>query len=200
MKRYLQGAQAEKGFDIWEEMLPSPVGPVWMGFSPAGLRAVSFHRPGGESGPQWPVRQQQEEPELTSRLRQWRQETTDALKAYFAGELRTFEHLRLDVRGTAFQIKVWEAVRQTPFGAIITYQTLAHSLNLPRGARSVGGALGANPLPIIIPCHRVVASDGSLGGYSAGLHLKRLLLSHEQTILGRPPIPLHGPVRIEGGH
>ena len=106
----------------------------------------------------------------------------------------SFEHLTLDLQGTPFQIRVWQALRQVPFGTITSYQALADSLGMPRSARAVGGALGANPLPIIIPCHRVVATNGSLGGYSAGLQYKRLLLSHEQVALGKSPIPLHGPI------
>ncbi len=180
--------------DLWEEMLPTPLCPLWLSFSKLGLRTVFFNHPGGKSGPQWPVNHHQNDPELATRLRQWRQETAAALIAYFAGEPRSFEALTLDLQGTDFQIRVWQALRLTPFGAITSYQALANSLDIPRSARAVGGALRANPLPIIIPCHRVVATNGSLGGFSAGLHYKRLLLSHEQVASGRSPLPLHGPM------
>ena len=177
---------------LWEEMLPTPICPLWLSFSEQGLQALYFNNPGTESGPVWPVDQHQTDPELAARLRQWRQETAAALKAYFAGQPESFEHLTLDLQGTPFQIRVWQALRQVPFGGVISYQVLADSLNMPRSARAVGGALRANPMPIIIPCHRVVATNGSLGGYSAGIQYKRLLLSHEQVALGKSPIPLHG--------
>lgn len=179
---------------LWEEMLPSPLCPLWLSFSSQGLQALYFDNPGKHLGPQWPVGQHQADPELAARLRQWRQETAAAVKAYFAGQPNSFENLILDLQGTPFQRKVWQALRQVPFGATVSYQALAASLDMPRSARAVGNALGANPLPIIIPCHRVVAADGSLGGYSGGLQYKRLLLSHEQVALGNSPIPLHGPV------
>ncbi len=170
-----------------------PLPPVAL-FSDQGLQALYFNNPGRQSGPLWPVDQHQTDPELAARLRQWRQETAAALKAYFTGEANSFAPLTLDLQGTPFQIRVWQALRQVPFGAITSYQALADSLEMPRSARAVGGALGANPLPIIIPCHRVVAANGSLGGYSAGLQYKRLLLSHERVALGKSPIPLHGPI------
>jgi methylated-DNA-[protein]-cysteine S-methyltransferase len=193
MKKELKLADAAKSADLWEEMLPTPVCPLWLCFSDRGLRALYFNHPGGHSGPQWPVRHQQTDVDLTSRLRQWRQETAAALKAYFAGKPRSFEDLTLDVQGTEFQLRVWQALRQVPFGAVTSYQALANSLGMPRSARAVGGALRANHLPIIIPCHRIISGNGSLGGFSAGLHYKRLLLSHERVVLGRSPIPLHGP-------
>jgi O-6-methylguanine DNA methyltransferase len=177
---------------LWEEMLPTPICPLWLSFSEKGLEALYFNSPGQQPGPLWPVGQTDQE--LAARLRQWRQETAAALKAYFAGEPQSFANLTLDLQGTPFQIKVWQALRQVPFGAITSYQALADSLGMPRSARALGGALRANPLPIIIPCHRVIATNGSLGGYSAGLQYKRLLLSHEHVTLGKSPIPLHGPL------
>ncbi len=194
MKIVRKLSKTSESLPLWEEMLPTPLCPLWLSFSEQGLQALYFNNPGKQTGPLWPVGQQQTDPELAARLRRWRQETAAALKAYFAGEPESFEHLTLDLQGTAFQIRVWQALRQVPFGAIISYQGLADSLDMPRSARAMGGALGANPLPIIIPCHRVVATNGSLGGYSAGLQYKRLLLSHEQVALGKGPIPLYGPL------
>jgi O-6-methylguanine DNA methyltransferase len=170
---------------------------MWLSFSEKGLEALYFNNPGQPTGPLWPVGQTDQE--LASRLRQWRQETAAALKAYFAGEPQSFANLTLDLQGTPFQIKVWQALRQVPFGAITSYQALADSLGMLRSARAIGGALRANPLPIIIPCHRVIATNGSLGGYSAGLQYKRLLLSHEQLTLGKSSIPLHGPLEDRYG-
>ncbi|HEY5626400.1 MAG TPA: methylated-DNA--[protein]-cysteine S-methyltransferase [Nitrospira sp.] len=104
------------------------------------------------------------------------------LLEYFAGTRKTFD-LQLDLtRGTGFQRRVWEALRMVPFGQLRSYQGLAGLVGGKRYARAVGGAVGANPLPIVIPCHRVVAQDGSLGGFSCGLPAKRRLLEREGTL------------------
>ncbi len=177
---------------LWTEMLSSPLGPLWLSFTEQGLRVVAFQAPPEQGGPLWPVGRV--DALLTARLRQWRQETAAALSGYFAGRLDRFDRLTLDLEGTEFQRRVWQALRGVPYGSLITYQGLARLLGVPRGARAVGAALRANPLPIIIPCHRVVASNGSLGGYSAGLHYKRELLSLERRATGRSPLPHHGPL------
>lgn len=177
---------------LWEEMLPTPLCPLWLSFSEQGLKAINFDAPGETQGPVWPVGQLHAG--LTARLRYWRQEVAAALTAYFAGKPEKFTHLTLDLRGTPFQLLVWEALRRVPYGCVTTYQELARSLGLPRGARAVGTALRANPLPIIIPCHRVVASDGSLGGYRAGVQYKRELLSLERQATGQGPMPWPGPL------
>jgi O-6-methylguanine DNA methyltransferase len=183
-----------KAKPLWVEMLPTPLCPLWLCFSDRGLQAVYFNNPGDDAGPVWPVDQHQNDPEMASRLRQWRQETAAAVKAYFAGKPESFANLTLDIQGTPFQIRVWQKLRETPFGIITTYQVLADSLGMPQSARAIGGAMRANPLPIIIPCHRVIATNGSLGGYASGLQIKRQLLSHEQMASNKSPIPLHGPV------
>ncbi len=102
------------------------------------------------------------------------------LKEYFAGTRRTFD-LPLNVGGTAFQRRVWEAVREIPFGETRTYLQIARAMGNPGAVRAVGAANGANPVPIVIPCHRVVATGGGLGGYGGGLDLKRWLLAHESA-------------------
>jgi len=105
------------------------------------------------------------------------------LSAWFSGESRVFD-LVLAPAGTPFQLEVWEALRNIPFGETRTYDELARSLGRRRGARAIGGAVGANPIPIVIPCHRVVGSDGSLTGFGGGLPLKAALLDHESRVLG----------------
>jgi len=177
---------------LWKEMLPTPLCPLWLSFTEQGLRAINFGTPGETQGPAWPVGRLHAE--LTARLRRWRQEAAAALTAYFAGKSEKFAHLILDLQGTPFQLLVWEALRRIPYGCVTTYQELAKALGLPRGARAVGTALRANPLPIIIPCHRVVASDGSLGGYRTGVQYKRELLALERQATGQGPVPWHGPV------
>jgi methylated-DNA-[protein]-cysteine S-methyltransferase len=101
------------------------------------------------------------------------------LQAYFAGELTDFE-LELAPRGTAFQLQVWHAVRAIPYGETSTYGVLAQQLGRPTAFRAVGAANGRNPISIIIPCHRVLGSDGGLTGYGGGMQRKEWLLAHEQ--------------------
>ncbi len=100
------------------------------------------------------------------------------LEEYFAGRRRRFE-LELAPRGTPFQLRVWSALREIGFGEVVSYRRLAARVGQPNATRAVGRANGANPIPIVIPCHRVVSSDGSLGGYSGGLSIKAGLLSIE---------------------
>jgi len=100
------------------------------------------------------------------------------LNAYFAGELREFT-LPLSLSGTPFQLAVWEELLRVPYGEVVSYGGLARRIGRARAARAVGGAVGANPVPILVPCHRVVRGDGSLGGFGPGLEWKRRLLALE---------------------
>jgi methylated-DNA-[protein]-cysteine S-methyltransferase len=100
------------------------------------------------------------------------------LDEYFLGERRTFA-VKLDLRGTDFQMKVWKALRSVEFGRTVTYKDLAKAVGCPAGTRAVGGANHSNPVSIIVPCHRVVGSDGRLTGYGGGLWRKDWLLRHE---------------------
>ncbi|HEX5073371.1 MAG TPA: methylated-DNA--[protein]-cysteine S-methyltransferase [Gemmatimonadaceae bacterium] len=100
------------------------------------------------------------------------------LVAYFAGRLRTFD-LPLAPNGTDFQRRVWSALREIPFGTTISYAELARRVSNSAAVRAVGAANGRNPIPIIVPCHRVIGSDGSLTGFGGGLHRKQWLLRHE---------------------
>jgi methylated-DNA-[protein]-cysteine S-methyltransferase len=105
----------------------------------------------------------------------------EQILAYLRGKRRTFD-LPLDLGdATEFQRRVWAACEAIPYGATTTYGELAESIGAPRGARAVGQALGSNPVPILIPCHRIIASDGSFGGYGGGLAVKRALLALERT-------------------
>lgn len=108
-------------------------------------------------------------------------ETFAQLGAYFAGELTEF-NLPLRFAGTAFQNKVWTALCDIPFGETISYGMLAARIGKPTASRAVGGANGANPLPIVVPCHRVIGSDKSLTGFGGGVEIKRFLLNHEQGL------------------
>ncbi|MDE0301120.1 MAG: methylated-DNA--[protein]-cysteine S-methyltransferase [Candidatus Poribacteria bacterium] len=107
--------------------------------------------------------------------------TVDLLQRYFSGEPVEFD-LDLDLQaGTEFQQKVWKTTYRIPYGEVRSYSWIAREIGKPLATRAVGRAESANPLPIIIPCHRVLRSDGKLGGYSAGLHWKPKLLDQEQA-------------------
>ena len=108
------------------------------------------------------------------------------LEGFFSGEGSSFD-IALDLRGTPFQLAVWRELKGVPFGSVISYAELAKRAGSPGGARAAGSACGANPVPLIVPCHRVVTSAGKIGGYSAGLNadasggvsLKKALLHQE---------------------
>ena len=106
------------------------------------------------------------------------QKTRKALDAYFSGKRKTFDLPLLPV-GTPFQRKVWKAVQKIPYGRTATYATLAKEIERPKAIRAVANAVGANPLAIIIPCHRIIGSDGTLRGYAGGVELKQKLLDIE---------------------
>lgn len=108
----------------------------------------------------------------TARLR-------EEISEYYSGERREFT-VALAASGTPWQRKVWEALRRIPFGETRSYSQVADMIGRPGAARAVGGANGCNRVPLIVPCHRVIAADGSLGGFSGGLHLKEKLLEHER--------------------
>jgi methylated-DNA-[protein]-cysteine S-methyltransferase len=110
-------------------------------------------------------------------------DAAEQLDAYFAGELIAFE-LPLDLDGTEFQRQCWLALATIPYGQTVSYGEQARRLGLgPDAARAVGSANGQNPIPVILPCHRVIGADGSLTGFGGGLHLKRFLLEHEGALL-----------------
>ncbi len=177
---------------LWQTPVDSPLGTLTLVFSPAGLRAV--HLPGHPRKPAPPglLLDAEGEPAPGGRLHNLFQEAAGAFRDYFAGRADSFARVDLDPIGTPFQLRVWAATRDVAFGCTLTYGELAARLGIPQGARAVGQALGANPLLIVTPCHRILATGGHLGGFSAGLALKRLLLSHERTALGGTPFPLYG--------
>ncbi|MDP4093845.1 MAG: methylated-DNA--[protein]-cysteine S-methyltransferase [Bacillota bacterium] len=108
-------------------------------------------------------------------------ECVDQMKQYFKGERKTFQ-LKLQPQGTEFQKRVWEELLKVPFGKTASYADIAIAAGNPRGFRAVGSANGRNRIAVIIPCHRIISSDGSMGGYSGGLWRKEWLLRHEGII------------------
>jgi methylated-DNA-[protein]-cysteine S-methyltransferase len=155
--------------------LDAPLGQVTVAATPAGVSRVIIrpNRRGTAEPARRPV-----PPEARAHLRV----AVRLLKRYFAGKPVVFEE-PLDLSGaTAFQQEVWAACARIPHGEVRSYAELARAAGRPRAARAVGGALGANPIPIIIPCHRVIRTDGSLGGFGLGLPVKRALLRLEGAL------------------
>ena len=101
------------------------------------------------------------------------------MEAYVAGDVSAIDSVVVETGGTAFQREVWKALRAIKAGETTTYGHLAHTLGRPRSVRAVGGANGANPVGVVVPCHRVIGANGSLTGYGGGLHRKEWLLAHE---------------------
>lgn len=101
------------------------------------------------------------------------------LQRYFAGETKAIDAVAVEMNGTEFQKTVWAALRRIPCGSTISYAELARRIGAPRAVRAVGTANGANPVAVIVPCHRVIGADGTLTGYGGGLDRKRWLLAHE---------------------
>lgn len=153
-----------------QRTIPSPVGDLVLTASETGLTGVHF-------------------PTSRTQPRSLRRGTNDLLsrvaaqlEEYFAGTRTTFD-LPLEPSGTDFQLSVWELLRKIPYGVTTSYGELARRLGDPKATRAVGAANGANPIPIIVPCHRVVGSKGELTGFGGGLDRKRWLLEHEGALM-----------------
>ncbi|MGC9400450.1 MAG: methylated-DNA--[protein]-cysteine S-methyltransferase [Anaerolineae bacterium] len=165
-------------------IMDSPLGDIWLCATEEGLCYVAFEAPDVAA---WPFGKRYGIQPVFARCHEWLEPARQQLKRYFAGDLRAFD-LPLDMRGTVFQRSVWRLLRQIPYGATCTYGDLALQLGKPKAARAVGQAVGANPIAIVVPCHRVVGSDGALVGYGGGLARKQFLLELEQAAF-QPPIP-----------
>lgn len=144
-----------------------PLGPIEIRATAQGLTWIAFSRtPGHVDNPN----------AVTARCAR-------QLEAYFLGELTTFD-LPLAPRGTDFQVRVWQALRAIPYGQTRSYREIAVAIGVPSAVRAVGAANGRNPISLVVPCHRVIGSDGRLTGYAGGIGRKHWLLRHEQTMSG----------------
>lgn len=110
----------------------------------------------------------------------------EVLSRYFAGELGVIDTVPVELNGTEFQKRVWQALRRIPHGSTLSYGALAKRIGAPAAVRAVGAANGSNPVALVVPCHRVIGSDGTLTGYGGGLDRKRWLLDHEHA---NPSLP-----------
>jgi O-6-methylguanine DNA methyltransferase len=164
----------------------SPVGPLFLAASEKGLAALEFdvRLPGQQT-----IRPNPRD--LRSESKAARFEPADSkmsgyaceLQEYFAGSRREFS-FPLDLRGTEFQVSCWRALLAIPYGETRTYADIARAVGRPQGFRAVGMANNRNPIAIVVPCHRVIASDGTLCGYGGGLDVKRKLLQLEGALSG----------------
>lgn len=177
-ERLLSRAKREGLATVGYDVLDSPVGPLWVAIGPKGVATITFGREPGE-------------PELRRLVRLFgpgivpdRRRTAPAareLDQYFEGRRRTFD-MPFDLRGiTPFQGRVLRTTSRIRYGELMTYAAVAHKAGNDRASRAAAAAVGSNPIPIVVPCHRVVASDGTLGGYGGGLDVKRFLLAIERT-------------------
>ena len=168
----------------------SPVGPLFLAASEIGLVALEFDArlPGQQTIRPNPRDLQSESPKYGGRTRFEKSESalreyTSQLDEYFAGRRREFT-FALDLRGTDFQLECWRALLAIPYGETRSYGDIARAVGRPQGFRAVGMANNRNPVAIVVPCHRVIASDGSLCGYGGGLDVKRKLLELEGALSG----------------
>jgi len=157
------------------DFLATPIGRLLLAGDAAGLRCIAFEdaRQAGCIGAGWR--------RDAGALRSAREQ----LAAWFAGELTVFD-IALAPQGTPFQRAVWAELQRLPYAGTISYGELAQRLGRPAARRAVGAANGANPLPIVVPCHRVIGADGQLTGFGGGLALKRWLLQHERRHAAPP--------------
>ena len=157
---------------IFYTQLASSISPLLLVSNDASLRQIIFVKNGSPTpvNPEWK--------ESPAALR----EPIRQLRAYFAGELEAFD-LPLAPEGTPFQQKVWRELGSIPFGTTISYGEQARRIGRPQAARAVGAANGRNPVPVVLPCHRVIGSAGALTGFGGGLDTKRTLLRHEAEVL-----------------
>lgn len=150
--------------------LESPIGELLLAGDGRALCAIELPRAGRRSEPRADWRAD----------RGCLREVIEQLVQYFTGARRDFE-LELRPEGTPFQHAVWQALCEIPYGTTCSYGQIAGRIGRPGSARAVGAANGSNPIPIVIPCHRVIGSDGSLTGYGGGLEIKEWLLDHERA-------------------
>ena len=149
-----------------QNSLVTPVGRLYLVASEGGLQGIFWKKQNVPAkGP--------------SRAMKFLRQAERELKEYFGGKRKRFT-VPLDVQGTAFQKKVWKALSAIPYGRAVSYKEVASRIGLKKAVRAVGNANGKNPVCIVVPCHRVLAHDGTIGGYSGGLGIKRKLLDLEK--------------------
>jgi methylated-DNA-[protein]-cysteine S-methyltransferase len=160
----------------------SPVGPLTVAERAGRVCLLHF----GADGPDVDTYLQRWYPD-DERVRRPIDSIRGVLQKYFAGDCGALDAVAVELNGTPFQRKVWEALRSIPAGSTLSYTDLARRIGEPRAVRAVGAANGANPVAVIVPCHRVIGTNGTLTGYGGGLDRKQWLLAHEGVL---PRLPL----------
>lgn len=161
---------------IFHTRIDSPIGPLLLAASDAGMHTIEFH------DAKHPVKRDSSWQEGDHPLLQ---RAEQQLREYFAGTRRSFD-LPLAPQGTPFQRRVWQALETISYGQTLSYGQLAASLGSPTASRAVGAANGRNPLPIVVPCHRVIGASGALTGFGGGLPTKQFLLELEGALPASP--------------
>ena len=159
---------------VYYTSMESPLGDLWLAKTERGLCRLDF----GLDEAEWVGLLERERISAPRRDASQLADATIQLEEYFEGRRRSFD-LPLDLSGTTFQRQVWMAAVNIPYGQVRSYGEIALTIEAPRAMRAVGGALAKNPVPIVVPCHRVVRADGTLGGFSGGLGIKKALLAIE---------------------
>lgn len=163
------------------ERVPTPLGEMLIVTDEQGcLRALDWHD--HETSMHLLMRRQYRGSLITLRETTRRSRATQAMLAYFEGKITAPDTLSIATGGTSFQRQVWAALRDIPAGSTISYRELARRIGRPTAVRAVGLANGANPISIVVPCHRVIGSNATLTGYGGGLDRKRWLLAHENAL------------------
>ena len=150
-------------------IIATPIGKLTLVASPIGLQQIIFG-----------AKKLRSTRTVSTKANEYLIQTERQLREYFAGKRKKFS-IKLDIGGTDFQNAAWHSLATIPYGQTISYAQQAKLVRKPRAFRAVGSANGKNPVAIILPCHRVIASDGSLGGYAGGLSIKRKLLALEKA-------------------
>ena len=157
---------------MFYDLIDTPMGPVAVTGDEEGIRQIAF-----QEG-RHPLKIEEHWQKDTRVLKAARRQ----IMAYFTGELQCFDLVLAPV-GTDFQQRVWRALKKIPYGCLVSYRDIAVAIGNPGACRAVGGANGKNPIPIIIPCHRVIGSEGQLVGYGEGLDIKKKLIDLERKYL-----------------
>jgi methylated-DNA-[protein]-cysteine S-methyltransferase len=164
--------------EVYYASCPSPIGTIWVASDKAGICLVSF------GGKEKEFRKQLTKAGLGKARRDqvFNRGVLQEIEAYFAGKLTRFSS-PVHLQGPSFDMHVWQALQRIPLGETRSYEDIAQAIGNPRACRAVGGANRRNPIPLLIPCHRVIRKDGGIGGFSSGTAIKQWLLQFEQQLM-----------------
>ncbi len=163
---------------LFYDRMDSPLGVLWIVANETGLSSLFRNMKKTDFLKELQTRSETRPIFNASALSHWRSD----LERYFSGEKTLFEGPISFIEGTPFQQKVWRTLRQIPYGEVRSYQWIGEQLSIKHAGRAIGNACGKNPIPILLPCHRVLRQNGALGGYTGGIHIKKQLLTLEGVI------------------